>query len=364
MKKICVIAFVVFTGFRTNVIVNKVSARAVPADDTTLQIKELYDSTIKNQLPVVKTQFGTLVFGNKLNTDEKINAAKLYMPPKSIIRDRIFLNKGGESPTYQKWVDAGFDIGMIIKVGNSDEPAPFLKDFTDYSAKLTEAVKKYKPKFWNVRDEETNRKMNVGSMADYINEMNVASKIIHAVGGKVTNGGIHTPGVSLLLYYNYISKGMNAEAESFKDRVFSPEMKDFTENPAKNNKLYRIMKACDTLIHAYKSAGMDYLNMHWKEPLNHKGDAQHIDRAAYKEIINFLKAESGLPIMSNEVEVIAETGSTQIVKEMLEELTANGLVYIFLFNSTKYKVGFTGDDGRISPYGVMARDFIAGYNAR
>lgn len=93
--------------------------------------------------------------------------------------------------------------------------------------------------------------------------------------------------MALLVYDHYLENGQPAMAQDFATRAFTPEERRRLNSPQAQEQL-RKGKA---LLSAYRTAGMDYVNFHW----------YIADTPALEEAVAFLRAQTGLPVITNEV---------------------------------------------------------------
>lgn len=318
------------------------------------------DDSIINPAPVVLTKFGMLVHSNQ-TLGEKIAVVQSFGV--ECARDKIFLSDGGTSSSYQQWVDAGLKVLLAAKWGDSSQegnntPVPFPTDMVDYAQKLTAATLLYQPELWAIEDEEDNQNFHSGPISDYIIEMTTASSIIHAAGGKCTNGGIHSNEICILVYYDMLDRGLITKAGQFKDRTFSDGMKAYILNPSSQPDTTAAIELTDTLIHAYKDAGMDYINLHWKEPLNGVGDGSSGVVGGYADVCEYLTRVGGLPVLSNELGIKNSAGSPQLVTDMLTQALQNNFAYAIWFNTDDDGQILNEPDGTFTANGNAFKNFI------
>lgn len=317
----------------------------------------------------IRTTFGALVQGGTTTLSQDLHNAKQYIPAGSFWRSRLFMDGPGAtgiSTDYAKCVDSGYNLGMIIKWGNSSNsnPVAFPTDMTDYGAKLALALSHMNVDsvtVTHIEDEETTNN-HTGSMAQYLTECATAAPIIHAWGGKLTNGGIHPIGIGLLMYDDYIARGKPDSALLLKNRTFSNQMGNYVNNPASNPTLALYKRRVDTLLRGYAATGIDYVNMHWKEPFNGIGDGTHMIPGGYTEYFDFIKRITGLPVMCNEVGFNTDEGSPTALVEMMNEFTANHLVHILWFDDDEEGPGQgLMHNGVLTANGIAYRNWLLNY---
>jgi hypothetical protein len=72
-----------------------------------------------------------------------------------------------------------------------------------------------------IENEEIARNFYVGTMAEYVEQLDVAIEVAHERDLKVTNGGITNKPLQLLVWQDYRNRGREAAADDFAARVFS-----------------------------------------------------------------------------------------------------------------------------------------------
>ena len=317
--------------------------------------------------PVIVTaqpKFGVLVNG-KMSLNTKVNVAKELGV--SYIRDAVILQKwSGNDESTDRFINAGFRIilnvnwGQVPKGPGKKEPVSFPTDTVQYKKMLDRVLDKYKPEVVVVENEETTKNYHTGPIEDYINELSAAITVAHSKGLKITNGGITNRDLVLLVYYDYLERKMNKEAEDFARRCVKPSL-------LKNSEITNILDKAKKLIEAYKNLRLDYVNIHLYEPV--KNTAQGTDESiktitpdAQKEMINYIERITGKKVMSNETG--ARTSSPEVVTGVLKELSQTDIAYVIWFSGDGEggSVGLQNDDGSLRANGVAFKNFIAKHN--
>lgn len=167
------------------------------------------------------------------------------------------------------------------------KPMKFRTDLTAYKNDLETTLSALNgmPVVAVIENEESNKGYYSGSPYDYINQLKTAITVMHNHGIKVANGGITSTGLKYLVYQDYMSRGMTAQANDYKKR-----MKIAVNNPDTQERSNFI----SVLIAAYANMNLDYVNFHWRSQT--PGDAQGLG-----ETIDYLKKATGKTVLSNEI---------------------------------------------------------------
>jgi hypothetical protein len=314
-----------------------------------------------------KTTFGTLIMGT--GDELQIEAAKNYLPIGSLMREGIYLNTATVTdPSIQKYLDAGFQVNLvcrwnnIVQGDNNPVQFPIGENLDKMMVQTDRAFKQWHIVLACYLDEPTNKKMNKGSMAQYIEGAKRFTIVCRNNGVKSTDGSTHSVGACLNLYFEYLEAGDTIKAMSLKNRVFNDQMKKYVERPTNSNPLYTLRMQEDTLLRAYKDCGFDYVNLHWKEPFNGVGDAQHIVEGGYREIFDYIKRISGLPLVCNELGIENVKGSSSVLEEMLTECTNIYMPYVLVLNKSDDGQQLTDPiNGKLTASGSSVNTFILNY---
>ncbi|HEY6974733.1 MAG TPA: hypothetical protein VH396_00505, partial [Chitinophagaceae bacterium] len=288
-----------------------------------------------------QTKFGVLVHG-RMNVNKKIDIAKDLGV--SYVRDAIVMQVwSGRDEDYEKYINAGLKVilnvnwGQVQSTKGEKTPVPFPKDTAKYKKILSDILDKYQPEVVVIENEELNRRYHSGPIEDYINELTAAINVVHSKGLKVTNAGLTGRGLCLLVYNDYIKRGMQKEANDFARRCMKPawfkekrnNIKDDEDNEeGETSKL-------DKLIEAYKKLPLDYVNFHLYEPIKNigggtKDDVKQITPNAVKEITDYLSRATGKKVMSNECG--ERSSSPELVPQMLQEFAKYNMEYVVWFS--------------------------------
>ncbi|MBS0645221.1 MAG: hypothetical protein JSR97_01335 [Verrucomicrobia bacterium] len=231
-------------------------------------------------------------------------------------------NWTGTSAIFEAFNNAGIKVFLNVssKVTNeTTPPGPFITDLVLYRTKLIEILDKYKPEVLVVENEETNEQYYTSPPQDYINILTIAIDEGHKRNIKVTNGGIPLRTSTLLCWDNYQSTGQTAAAANYALRAFpssiSANMPAFM---ASNVQAQQMLSKAKTLMNAYKTLQLDFVNFHWYELVTQREIAAqtsdlptlaHVDMKAFEETYNYYKSFTGKQPITNEIGQINKVGS-------------------------------------------------------
>ena len=314
--------------------------------------------------PNSKTQFGVMVFGQS-GIQQKIKVAKEL--DVNVVRSSLSIDAWqGYNKMYEAFDNAGFKVvlnigwGHVNKADGSREPVPFPKDTVEYKRKLAAILTKYKPELVVIENEEIAPVYHTGPISDYANELRAAVTVCHSFGVKVTNGGLRTIETALLAYDDYIQRSLKDSARIFMNKAFNPLMIKAMQNPGSNGKLDQFRKDAHYLIEQFADINLDYINVHWYEPLNNPdADLDVAVPDCISIVSNYLKRVTHKPLMSNEI------GTTNfkpsLVSSMLQEFAKNNYAYVLWYSGNgpgKAKSLHNDNTGMLTENGNEFKRFI------
>jgi hypothetical protein len=314
----------------------------------------LWSTTINAQ-----TKFGVLVHG-MMDVNTKMNVAKDLGV--SYVRYAVILqNWKGSDPNVDNITSRGFKIIMNVNWGlpqaqGMKSPVPFPRDMTQYKRILNDVLDKCKPELVVVENEELIKQYHTGPVEDYITELQTAVDVAHSKGLKVTNGGLTNKELTLLVYHDYLDRGMSHEANDFANRTMKPA---WLTGPDADD-LYNKAKK---LIEAYKTLPLDYVNIHIYEPIKNmsggtRNDVTSITPNAIKEIIEYVARATGKKVITNESGT--RSNSPDLATQMLEEFAKENMEYVIWFSGDGAggAIGLQNEDGSLRPNGVAFKKFV------
>ena len=320
-----------------------------------------------------QTVYGVLPAKLDRKTDAISVAKELDVP---VLRLHMVMQQwNGTWPPFDKARAAGLQIAANVNDGSpatwaGKAPVPFPTDLAAYRKTLDDILTKYPPALLAVENEEDNKGYHSGPIEDYIAELAAATEVAHAHGIKVTNGGITSTPVRLLVWDDYMSRGLTREAQDYADRALPAHIAQaLATGSADHNKRFAETLAMEKkLIAAYRSIPIDYVNFHWYEPVRSRGGKQGVgddtpfDMRALGETIAYLKRATGKPVLSNEIGQL--NASAALTAAMLDAATRAGLSYVIWYSGdggTGKAVALQNADGTLRPTGEAFRDFVAAH---
>lgn len=224
-------------------------------------------------------------------------------------------------------------------------PASFVSDLNQYRKDLQSILNTFavKPVVAIIENEETNLKYYNGTAEDYLKQLAVAIEVMHANGIKVANGGITDQGLNYLVYKDYLEKGMTAQAEDYKRRT------KVTPNSPKTQDRGAFIQ---TLLDAFRTMDIDYVNFHWK--------GKSPDARDLSEVIAFLKQETGKTIINNELGQHDTDPNTLLTH--VQQATDSGLEYIVWYSPNeehgKRSTSLQHNDATLTANGYAYQDYL------
>jgi hypothetical protein len=230
------------------------------------------------------TQFGVGLEGS---TSEKMTIANKFGVKYIRCMVQIKNYSGGGMSAEKSLTQKGFKVVLNINWDNNRNGVPFPTDMNKYKQQLTKLLQTYKPEIAVIENEPTVDLFHTGRIENYITELKTAVSVCKQFNVKVADGATHVP---------LIQAVMNGNAGS-------------------GNAL-EVKK----LIAAYKTIGLDYVNVHTQGPTGKDPDVYQ--PGLLKKVADYLRNQTGKPVMSNEWTVHSK--SSNLVKSMVSGFKEGG----------------------------------------
>jgi len=254
------------------------------------------------------------------------------------------------------------NAGIPRTATGDHNPLPFPTDMAAYSKTVNSILDKYKPEVVVIENEEDNPNYHSGSADDYINELKTGIQIAHSKGLKVTNGGITVREVCFIIYDDMMQHGDKQKAKDFAQRAF-PDVFLNRINNVNNPQVAKQLEFGRKIFAAYKTLDLDYINFHWYEPVQARGQADKangaFDPSVFSFVANYLKTATGKPIMTNEFGVF--NTSADLTKNLLQTVSDNKLSYAIFYSAdggAGKAVALQNGLGELRDNGAAFRDFV------
>lgn len=235
----------------------------------------------------------------------------------------------------------------------SQSPTPFFTDIVTYTVKLErfiELLGNNKPEVLVIENEETNESYYTGPVEDYITLLSTAINIAHSYGIAVTNGGLTIRVLTWLVYKDLVLKGKTDRALKFAQHCIPDVELRALNKPGTNPVMDQKISDGKKLVAAYKSLPLDYVNIHFYEPVKYRNTATaedivdadvHATPHALGRIVKYLKRETGKDVMSNEMGQLNDSGI--MVTEMLENAENMEMPYV-IWETMKFTNGYNNNE--------------------
>lgn len=249
-------------------------------------------------------------------------------------------------------------------------PVPFLTsaELSNYTNIIAQVLTKYRPELVVIENEELNETYHSGNIQQYIDMLNAAIPAVHAKGLKVTNGGI-TSIVEFLVWQDYANNGQTTKANDYALRTFPPGIYNMLPNlPAA---ILERMQRTDSLLNAYKTMNLDYVNFHWYAdsrqrntgPYNPAVDTSHVNTQSLTELVDYIKKRTGKPVITNEIG--EKYYSAGYVTDILQATLDMKLPYVIWYSGDGDQAfdakGLQNGNGSLRLAGFAYRDFMNGH---
>ncbi len=325
----------------------------------------------ENKGAVKNTIFGALVADRKdtASTDFKISVLnKLNV---TYTRNTIIMeNWTGRNWDYEKYINNGIEAVLNInwEVSTTKDPPYFVTDTVAYKEKLDEILTKYSPPVVVVENEEGNFQHHLGSMQDYINQLTAAMTIVHKHNLKGTNGGFSTKPIVFLTYRYYYNRGEFDKAADFASRCVGDEFIYDLSHPGSNKSFEKSISKWDSLMQAYKTVPIDYVNVHYYEPPKYRDDPDATEESkdvtaitpgGLQEVCDYIYDVTGKKTISNEMGQL--NTQPNLVTGMMNETINVHMDYCIWFSGDwgeNNSFALHNSDGTLKPSGKAFRDFV------
>ncbi len=294
--------------------------------------------------------FGVMISGS--STQIKVQSAKtlgaVYYRPLSVFIDK-WTGFCGECDAA---VQAGLKLLLTVRNnGAPQQPTTPPTDLNSYKNTLSQIVDKYRPEVLVIENEENSQALFYsGSSEQYLQELKAGCEVAHQKGIKCANGGLVSSLIAALVSDSYKKAGDQNKANEYLTRTLGSKDPSITTS-INSTKFQEQIRRGKELLAGYRGAGADFMNFHW----------YIADTNALGEAVTYLKAASGLPVMTNEVGQQKTTDPTQVTNVM-KKIVELGLPYAVWFSIDIQgyggATGLTDPNGTLRPNGEAYAEFI------
>jgi hypothetical protein len=240
---------------------------------------------------------------------------------------------------------AGLRVALTVRNADGRGPSTPPADMAAFRRAVGEVLDRFRPDLLVVENEENSALFWEGEPDAYGAELAAACAEAHRRRIPCTNGGLVSDLVVLLTYDHYVATGRPDRAADLAARTLSPEERAAIDSPRARAQLERGR----VLLAADRRAGADYLNIHWYEA----------DTAALAEAVEWLRVETGLAVLTNEVG--QTTDDPAVTTAVVRAISRLGLPLAVWFGLDGPKArGLVDPDGTLRPTGVAFRDAVRG----
>lgn len=259
--------------------------------------------------------YGVLINDDDMSVSEKADAAVALGASHARMAIRIDQwNSDPSSNAYEAY--DGADLDVVMNVNRSSSPSLFVANsgqMATYLTDLGEILDAYPPALLVVENEEFNRNYHGESpISDYCEQLKQAAILAHTKNVKVTNGGINGMGLKILVYRWLVSKGRQADADTFGTNCMVARAIKSAQNPVKypnyNDHVADVVLVLNT-IRDY----CDYCNIHMYEIYNETMTASQrasqttATKDVVKNIVDYVYDYTGKYCVTNELGIRGNT---------------------------------------------------------
>ena len=293
--------------------------------------------------PTGQNPFGVMLPSQLVRSPGGIQVARtlgaVYLRPSA-----IFLNEwNGTCLECDIALNAGLKLVLTVRANGQGQATSPPRDLAAYQRTLSQVLEKYRPAVLVVENEENSALFYTGTPEDNAAQLKSACQVAHQKGIRCTNGGLVSFLVALLVYDHYLETGQATAAQDFANRVFTPKEQRLLNSPKAREQI----RKGTALLASYRAAGADYMNFHW----------YIADTRALEEAVAYLKAQTGLPVITNEIgQHNDDPKQTTAVMGKVVELSLPIAVW-FSVDAAKARA-LVNLDGSLRPTGQAFKGFI------
>ena len=299
------------------------------------------------------TKFGSLVNG----VDGDIRIAVSQKMGVGYVRDGIVLDSyNGKAPLIDDYVSNGFKV-LLNLTYTGKKPATYPTDMVKYKSLLQKVLNDYKPEVAVIENEPINESYYMGPITDYINEVKTAVDVCHSYGVKVSDGGLHTGMVCILVYKDYVNRGLQSKANDFANRALTSQYLKAAQGKGTSDINVKLDKTKQQ-IDAFKNIALDYVNFHWYQPTSLSPNDNTASQGVVKEIADYLRRATGKQVLCNEFGQYNQ--SSALITSMVDQLKLAGLTYGVVFSGNAGNGAKPLNNGKqLLSNGIAFRDAVA-----
>lgn len=283
------------------------------------------------------------------DVEYKINLSKLVGA--NYIRlngSNLNFNEGALSQL-EKAQKAGLKVVYHLCNRIRRDPSQAPQDMEAYKAQVRNMLAQFKPDLLVIENEETAPKFYAGTAGDYLKQLSAAAEVAHAMGVKITNGGLTTAQYNLIQYYQ--DHGRKDKAQNLAARVLRPNQARRLAAGAPSPEQAAIIENGRKLIEGFRTAPIDYVNFHWY--VN--------DPAALEEVVTYLQSATGKPAITTEMGQYDTAPET--VARLMTKAYQLRLPYIIWYSGDATRaLGLQESDTKLRPNGEYFRHFLQQVN--
>jgi hypothetical protein len=291
----------------------------------------LSSASTASDIIALNTQFGSFI--NAESSDEKITVSKKMGV--TYVRNSIVVESyNGKAPMVDTYQDSGFKVLLNLNYRSvtGKNPSPFPTDMVKYRSLLEDILSKYTPEIAVIENEPANDGYYTGPIEDYFTELRTAIDVCHAHGVPVADGALHTGMVCILVYQDYVKRGLQSLADDFASRALSSSYLKAAQGKG-NDEINAKLEKCKKMVAAYTTMSLDYINIHWYEPFgNGYNDTTVAAPGVAKEVADYLRRVTGKIVLTNE---FGQTNqSPTLIASLVNEFRKANFAYAIVFSGT------------------------------
>lgn len=259
-------------------------------------------------------------------------------------------NWNGFHPDVEYASKAGLKLVLTVRNGAGPQQAGHPPaDIEQYKKTLAGIIKKYQPEILVVENEENSARLFYdGTPSEYERELRAATEVAHAMGVKVTNGGLVSKLVAALAGDHLTASGRTDEAEIFLKKTLGNGYFQFQK---KGKMVVAQLEKGKELLEVYKSVDIDFVNFHWYTP----------DADAFKIAVSFLREATGKPVITNEIGQQKSVDPKE-VEDLMTAVLAEKIPVAIWFSMDVHAFaearGLVAEDGSLRSNGIAFKNFI------
>ena len=290
---------------------------------------DLSAGSSENAVSTSTSKFGVLVVGG--TGDDKITVANKLNT--SYVRTAIVLTDfSGQDGMMDKYVADSFKVLLNLEyTKKTTSPRPYPTDMTKYTRLLGNVLEVYHPTMAVIENEESNQGYYSGPIKDYITELTNAITVCKQHKVKVSDGGLNAQMVCVMVQQNYVAEGRQKKADNFGQKALTDKNLKLAQGNGSADEIAKL-QVTQKLIAAFKTLDLDFVNIHWPEPIKPDDDSTISAPGVLSDVADYLRSATGKKVITNEFKQLNTNPS--LITSMVDAFNTASFKYAIEYDGT------------------------------